>query len=92
MAPRPAQPLIPPGSLVRIAQRVRVGDQAWTTFVTGTVEADGTRPVGGMEMGGKARFTQQPTVRLRLSDGEITVVAVDEGTRYEVLNSAEARP
>lgn len=85
MIPTPPQPLIPPGTRVRIAQRVRVGNQAWLTYVTGTVEDGGIRPVGGMEMGAKASFTFQPTVRLRQDNGELTVVAVDESTAYEVL-------
>lgn len=91
MTTAPPKPIIPPGTLVRIAQRVRVGSQNWTTYVTGTVEADGFRPIGGMEMGGKSSFGKQHTVRLQLSDGEVTVVAVDEGTEYEILSQAEPR-
>jgi hypothetical protein len=68
-----------------VAQKVRIGDQSWTTFVTGTVEGDGVRPVGGMEMGSKSRFGVQPTLRLRLDDGEITVVTIDDFTQVETL-------
>lgn len=70
---------------MRVAQKVRIGDQSWTTFVTGTVEGGGVRPVGGMEMGSKSRFGVQPTLRLRLDDGELTVVAIDELTQIEAL-------
>jgi hypothetical protein len=89
MLPTPSQPLIEPGTRVRIAQRVRVGGRVWTTYVVGTVvDGGGVRPVGGMEMGSKSRFCYQPTVRLRLADGELAVVTVDEFTRYEVLGGA----
>ncbi len=36
-------------------------------------------------MGGKSAYCHQPTIRLRKADGEITVVAVDEGTIVEEL-------
>ncbi len=48
--------------------------------VVGNVELEGIRPVGGMEMGGKALYCHQPTLRLRKDDGEITVVTLDENT------------
>jgi hypothetical protein len=92
MISAPPKPLISPGTRVRIAQHVRVGDKRWTTYVTGVVEDGGTRPVGGMEMGVKANFCFQPTLRLRLDDGEITILAVDENTEYEVLASPAAPP
>jgi hypothetical protein len=85
-----ARPPFPPGTRVRVAQKVRVGDQNWTTYVTGTVEGDGLRPVGGMEMGSKSRFGVQPTLRLRLDDGEITVVAIDDHTRIDAIPRANA--
>ncbi|GIW87546.1 MAG: hypothetical protein KatS3mg108_1870 [Isosphaeraceae bacterium] len=78
-------PLVEPGTRVRISQDVRIGAARWRTFVVGTVEADGARPIGGMEMGTKAHYTFQPTIRLRLDDGEVTVVTVDDQTRLEVL-------
>ncbi|HEY2159136.1 MAG TPA: hypothetical protein VGH33_26140, partial [Isosphaeraceae bacterium] len=69
----------------RVVQHVRVGDRAWRTEVVGTVEREGLRPVGGMEMGGKSVYCHQPTIRLRKADGEVTVVALDEGTMVEEL-------
>ncbi len=77
---------IPPaGTRVRVTQYVRVGHRRWLTRVEGTVTATGYRPVGGMEMGGKAAASHQPTVRLALDDGCVTDVAVDEHTRIETL-------
>lgn len=87
MIPTKPEPLFAPGTRVRVAQRVRVGHRSWTTFVVGTVEDSGARPVGGMEMGGKALYCHQPTLRLTLDDGETTVVALDENTRVETLDA-----
>ncbi len=86
MIPIKVEPLFPPGTRVRVAQRVRVGHRRWTTFVVGTVADAGNRPVGGMEMGGKALYCHQPTLRLTLDDGETTVVAIDENTKVEPID------
>lgn len=80
MIPTPPTAKYTPGMNVRVTQFVRVGHRRWITEVFGTVEAEGVRPVGGMEMGGKAMYCRQPTLRLRKDDGEITVVALDENT------------
>jgi hypothetical protein len=53
----------------------------------GTVAGEGVRPVGGMEMGTKDIYSRQPTLTLRRDDGEVTVVALDENTKVEVLPS-----
>ena len=54
----------------------------------GVVEREGYRPVGGVEMGGKASYCQQPTIRLRRDDGEVTVVALDDDTLVETVAAA----
>jgi hypothetical protein len=71
---------------LRIVQHVRVGHRHWTTEVTGAVVAEGIRPIGGMEMGGKGLYCRQPTLTLQREDGELTVVAVDEGTEIHTLS------
>jgi hypothetical protein len=38
-----------------------------------------------MEMGGKASYCLQPTIRLRHDDGEVTVVAVDDDTEVQTV-------
>jgi hypothetical protein len=90
MTPTVPKPPFPAGSRVRVTQNVRVGDKTWETRVTGTIEDGSVRPVGGMEMGAKAHFSFQPTIRLRLDDGEVTVVAVDPGTTVELLDGPAA--
>jgi hypothetical protein len=54
--------------------------------VEGAIEGEGKRPVGGIEMGGKASYCQQGTLRLRRDDGEIVEVALDEETQVESLS------
>ena len=78
-------PKFTPGTRARVTQHVRVGHKRWTTQVEGVVESEGLRPIGGMEMGGKASYCLQPTLTLRKDDGEITVVAVDEETEIITL-------
>jgi hypothetical protein len=90
MIPTPRKPLFEPGTRVRVTQHVRVGHRRWTTTVDGTIEVEGLRPVGGMEMGGKALYCHQPTIRLRLDDGEITEVALDANTQVEPLGPEPA--
>jgi hypothetical protein len=79
------KPKYPPGTRVRVTQQVRVGHRRWQTQVEGIVELEGRRPVGGIEMGGKASYIQQPTLRLRRDDGEITEVALDSATEVEIV-------
>jgi hypothetical protein len=83
--PAPTTPTYAPGTLLRVMQTVRVGAIVWQTQVTGRVETEGVRPVGGMEMGSKALYCRQSTLLLRRDDGELTSVALDENSRVEVL-------
>jgi hypothetical protein len=85
MIPVPPSPQYAPGTRVRVTHRVRVGHRAWSTQVEGVVEKVGFRPVGGMEMGGKASYCLQPTLRLRRESGEVTVVSLDENTDVQTL-------
>ncbi len=85
-----SKPQYPPGTRVRVTQQVRVGHRRWMTQVEGVVEHEGRRPVGGIEMGGKASYVQQRTIRLRRDDGEITEVAEDSATQVEVLTDPTA--
>src|SRR5690349_3987702 len=90
MIPTAPKPKYTPGTRVCVVQHVRVGHRQWTTEVTGTVELEGLRPVGGMEMGGKALYCHQPTLRLRKDSGEVTVVALDENTEVRPLDEPPA--
>lgn len=81
MIPTLPQPKYTPGTRLRITQHVRVGHRRWLTTVEGTVEEEGRRPVGGIEMGGKASYCQQESLRLRRDDGELIEIALDEQTQ-----------
>ena len=90
MIPTPPEPKYAPGTRLRVTQYVRVGHRRWLTQVEGVVEGEGRRPVGGIEMGGKASYCQQETLRLRRDSGEITEIALDEETRIETVSPATA--
>jgi hypothetical protein len=64
---------------------VRVGHRRWLTKVEGLVVGEYRRPVGGIEMGTKASYSHQQTLRLERDSGEITEVALDEATEVETL-------
>jgi hypothetical protein len=89
MIPIP-QPKFTPGAKVRVVQFVRVGHRRWKTQFEGVVEKEGMRPVGGIEMGGKASAIRQDTIRIRKADGEITEVAIDENTEVDLVAPAPA--
>jgi hypothetical protein len=55
------------------------------THIEGVVTGEGRRPVGGIEMGGKASFCHQPTLQLERDDGELTLITVDEETEVKVI-------
>ena len=86
MIPSPPEPRFAPGTRVRVVQHVRIGDRAWKTETVGVVEVEGTRPVGGMEMGAKALYVRQPTIRIRHDDGAETVVALDDNTEVHPVS------
>lgn len=88
MIPSAPSPRFTPGTRVRVIQHVRVGSNQWRTEVTGCVESEGLRPVGGMEMGGKGMFCRQPILRLRKDSGEVTVVALDDQTEVVPVESS----
>jgi hypothetical protein len=68
-----------------VTQHVRVGHRRWMTHIEGVVTGEGRRPVGGIEMGGKASFCHQPTLQLERDDGELTLITVDEETEVKMV-------
>jgi len=86
MIPPPPKPQYQPGARLRVTQHVRVGHRRWLTEVEGVVVSEGRRPVGGIEMGGKASYCQQKTLHLKRDDGELTEVALDEETQVQEIH------
>lgn len=86
MIPSPPKPRYPTGTRVRVVQHVRVGARRWATEIVGVVSDENLRPIGGIEMGTKSMYCHQPTLLLRLEDGELTTVAVDENSEVYVLS------
>ncbi len=87
MIPVPPVPQYPSGTRLRVTQRVRVGHRRWLTQIEGVVVRESRRPVGGIEMGGKASYCHQKTLKLKRDDGELTEIAVDEETEIETIAS-----
>jgi len=85
MISTPAKTQYASGTRVRITQYVRVGHRRWLTRVEGVVVGESRRPVGGIEMGSKAAFCHQITLRLQRDSGEITEVALDLASQVETL-------
>src|SRR5262245_47195303 len=85
MIPSHPEPKYPRGTRVRVTQHVRVGHRRWLTRVEGIVVKEGRRPVGGIEMGGKALYSHQATLGLVRDDGEMTEIALDGETQIEQL-------
>jgi hypothetical protein len=56
------------------------------------VVAEGRRPIGGIEMGGKASYCHQDTLRLARPDGEIAEIAVDGQTQVELIQAKGETP
>jgi hypothetical protein len=73
-----------------VTQFIRVGHRRWLTEVEGCIEGESRRPVGGIEMGGKASYCQQPTLTLRRDDGELIEIALDDETKVEPVPLAQA--
>jgi hypothetical protein len=55
------------------------------THLEGVVVGESRRPVGGIEMGGKASYCHQRTLQLKRDDGELTLVTVDEETEVKTI-------
>ena len=86
MIPSPPKPRYPAGTRVRVVQHVRVGSHRWSSEIVGVIEDESRRPVGGIEMGTKHFYCYQPTLYLRLDDGEHTTVALDDKSEVYVLS------
>lgn len=86
------EPRLPAGTRVHVIQHVRVGHRRWKTQTQGVVIDEGIRPIGGMEMGSKALYCRQPTLTLRMDDGERTVVTLDENTEVRPVDSPAGSP
>lgn len=77
-----------PGDRVAVDHQVKVGMQSWQTTTTGTVERTERRR-HGLHM--RRNFDDgvwSDIVVLRLDDGELTTVTIDEFTRIRRLQVA----
>jgi hypothetical protein len=82
----PPEPRFDRETRYRVTQYVRIGDRRWLTQVEGFIVQEDQRPVGGIEMGQKASYCRQSTIKLRGDDGDFTVIALDEHSQVEAVS------
>jgi len=81
---------IRPGVRIRVYQRIERREGDWENEITGTVVDIRPEKTGSWFAHGKDDRLWLYRIQLRKSDGEMTTVAVDQHTRYEVLSDGEA--
>lgn len=79
-----------PGQRVRVTQEVDRREGNWKTVVEGEVVELRSEKTGSWFAHGKDQKLWVNRIVLRKQDGEISVLAVDQATRVEVLQDAEA--
>lgn len=79
---------IPPGTMVRVEQRVARRESAWTTIVEGEVLSHELEPTGSWFVRGKRDKLWLPRLRLKKTDGEITTVNLDHLSTVTLLKPA----
>ena len=74
-----------PGQQIRITQRVRVGQQVWTTTVTGAFRDVQFLATGLTTERGEDDDVVVVTVHFTKDNGELSSIAVDEHTQIEAV-------
>ena len=81
-----------PGALLRVTQQIPRRTDACTTCVTGTVVRQERQNSGSWFAGNKGGKIWLDRLILEKSDGEITVLNLDEYTAVEVLQGPPGAP
>jgi hypothetical protein len=71
-----------PGARVKVTQQIAGRDYAWTTETAGTVVSYRQRPTGSWFAHSRDRL------ELRLDDGELTTLNLDEFSRVDIEKDA----
>jgi hypothetical protein len=71
---------IQPGQRVRVKQTIRLRDKSWSNTTEGVVVSCGSAATGSWYAHGKHDKYWLPRIRLRLDDGELVDLALDEDT------------
>jgi hypothetical protein len=74
-----------PGQRVKITQTVRVGRRTWPTTITGTIRDIQVLLTGLATQRGSDDVVTVPTIHFVKENGELSMIAVDERTRIELL-------
>lgn len=76
---------IPPGTQVRVEQRIVQRDEQWQTQVEGQVIAHDLEPTGSWYAHGKNDKFWLCRLRLKKKDGEITTINLDDNSRIVIV-------
>src|SRR5277367_339986 len=79
-----------PGTVVRITQQIPRRLDTFTTIVTGAVVRQERQPSGSWYARNKDNKIWLDRLIIRKSDGEITILNLDEYTNVEVLQGPQA--
>ena len=87
MEPRVHKP-IPPGTRVRVEQRIVHGRGAYLTVVEGEVLSHDMEPTGSWYAHGKKDKLWLTRLRIKKPDGEITALNLDSNSTLTILKPA----
>ena len=79
---------LPKGTRVRVVQRIHQTDPSWQAVTTGVIEAWEKEPTGAWYAHGRNGKLWLQRLRLRRSDGEVSVLNIDDQTRIQPIAAA----
>ncbi len=78
------------GATVKVTQQTPHRDRTWTNQVEGTIMEYSQKPTGSWFAHSKNDKLWLDRLKLRLADGELMVLNLDEFSRIEVLEAPKA--
>ena len=79
-----------PGARVKITQQIAARDYSWASDVSGTIVSFAQEPTGSWYAHGQDDKLWLDRLKLRMDDGEITTLNLDEFTHVEILKNGNA--
>ena len=80
---------LPKGTRVRVVQRIHQTDPSWQVATTGVIEAWEEEQTGAWYAHGRNGKLWLQRLRLRKSDGEVSVLTIDDQTRIHPIEVAK---
>jgi hypothetical protein len=79
-----------PGTRVKITQQIAAHEYSWASDVSGTIVSFAQEPTGSWYAHGLDDKLWLDRLKLRMDDGEITTLSLDEYSRIEILKNGSA--